>query len=99
MAELLVGAVAATGFLLVVHSARSKGLAVSWWGWCLTVIAFLYAVFVLEVIVSFLREGSPKGAVVMGTMLGFVAVVWGVLLARFVFTRGPDRQEEASHVR
>jgi hypothetical protein len=40
---------------------------------------------VVEVIVSFLREGTPKGAVVTGTLLGFLAVVWFALLARFVF--------------
>ena len=87
MAELIVGAVAATGLLLVVQFARRHHLALSWWQWGLTLLAFLYSILVLEVVVAFLREGSPKGAIVMGTLLGFGAVVWGVLLARFVFSR------------
>ena len=85
MAELIIGAVAATGFIVLLQGARSRSLPVSWWQWGLTVLAFLYGVFVLEVVASFLREGTPKGAAVMGALLGFVAVVWGFLLARFVF--------------
>ena len=38
---------------------------------------------------SFLREGTPKGAAVMGTLMGFVAVVWAVLLGRFGILGGP----------
>ena len=87
MAELIVGAVATTGLLLVVQFARRRRLTVAWWQWGLTVLAFLYSIFVLEVVVAFLREGSPKGAIVMGTILGFGAVIWSVLLARFVFGR------------
>ena len=87
MAELIVGAVATTGLLLVMQFARKRQLAVAWWQWGLTVLAFLYSVLVLEVVVAFLREGSSKGAMVVGTILGFVAVVWIVLLARFVFVR------------
>ena len=87
MAELLIGACAAAGFLLLVHFARSRALTVRWWQWGLTLLAFVYAVFVLEVVVSFLREGTPKGAAVMGTILGFFAMVWGSLLGRFVFRR------------
>lgn len=87
MAELLVGAIVAVGLYAVVHYAGRKGLVILWWQWLLTVLGFLYLVFVLEVIVSFLREGSPKAAMVNGAILGFVAVVWAVLLGRFVFVR------------
>jgi len=88
MAEMVIGGVAAAGFILLVQSVRSRALTVTWWQWGLTVLGFLYGVFVLEVVVSFLEEGTPKGAAVMGTILGFVAVVWGILLARFVFRAG-----------
>jgi len=44
-----------------------------------------YAVFVLEVIVGFLGEGAPQAALVMGLLTGIIAIVWGVLLKRFVF--------------
>ena len=87
MAELFVGAVLAVGLYAMIHHATSKGLEVKWWQWLLTVLGFVYLVFVLEVVVSFLREGSPKAAMVNGAILGFVAVVWAVLLARFIFTR------------
>ena len=88
MAELIIGGVAAAGFILLVQSVRARDLTVTWWQWGLTILGFLYGIFVLEVVVSFLEEGTPKGAAVMGTILGFVAVVWGVLLGRFVFRTG-----------
>jgi hypothetical protein len=87
MAELIVGAVVAVGFYAVIRYAADKNLVVSWWQWMLTVFGFIYLIFVLEVIVSFLREGSPKAAMVNGAILGFLAVVWAVLLGRFVFAR------------
>ena len=90
MAELFIGAGAAMGFLLLMRVVRIRALTVSWWQWGLTFLGFLYGVFVLEVIVSFLREGTPKGAAVMGTLLGFFAVVWAVILGRTVFARPSD---------
>ncbi len=87
VAHILIGAVAAAGLFYVVNFARRRSLDLTWWQWGLTLLAFIYAVFVLEVIVSFLEEGSVLGALVMGTILGFVAVVWGVLLGRFLFAR------------
>jgi hypothetical protein len=87
MAELFVGAVVAVGLYAVIQYAADKRLGIKWWQWLLTILGFVYVVFVLEVIVSFLREGSPKAAMVNGAILGFVSVVWAVLLGRFVFTR------------
>ena len=99
MAELIIGGAAVAGFLLLVQSARTRALTVTWWQWGLTLVGFLYGVFVLEVVVSFLEEGTPKGAAVMGTILGFVAVVWGVLLGRFVFrSRRVDASTDAAQV-
>ena len=88
MAELLIGAGAAAGFLILIRFARFRELRIKWWQWLLTFFGLLYAVFVLEVVVSLLREGTPKGAAVMGTLLGFVAVVWAVLLGRMMFSTG-----------
>ncbi|MFC2164477.1 hypothetical protein ACFLT2_05710 [Acidobacteriota bacterium] len=87
MVHILIGAVAMLSFLAVVNYVRIRKLSVRWWKWGLTVLGFLYAVFVLEMITSFLQEGAPRAALVMGIILGFIAVVWGVLLARFVFAR------------
>ena len=75
------------GFLFVLAYARKKSLHITWWQWIITILGFIYATFVLEVIVSFLAEGAGKAALVMGTILGLVAVIWGVMLGRFVFTR------------
>jgi drug/metabolite transporter (DMT)-like permease len=85
MADLLLGAGTATAFLLLVRHARRRQLELSWWHWALTVAGFVYAIFVAEVVLSLLAEGTVKGATVMGSLLGPVAVVWGVLLHRFVF--------------
>lgn len=87
MAELFVGAGVAVGLYTLIQFAVSRRLQLRWWHWSLTVLGFFYLVFVLEVIVSFLREGSLKAAMVNGAILGFVAVVWAVLLGRFVFVK------------
>jgi hypothetical protein len=87
MIHIIIGALAMLGFTLLVNSVRRRGLSVSWWQWGLTVFAFLYAVFVCEMVVSFLQEGAGRAALVMGVILGFVAVLWAVLLTRFVFAR------------
>jgi hypothetical protein len=93
MTNLIIGAVVMAGFLLLVNYVRARRLRLAWWHWALIIAGFLYAVFVLEVIVGFLEEGSAQAAVVMGSILGFVAVVWGVLLGRFVIARA--RKDEA----
>ena len=91
MAELLVGAVTVAGFWLVVGFSRRRKLPIAWWQWFLTVLGFIYGVFVLEVIIAFLKEDRPKGALVIGFILGFFALVWAVLLGRFVFARAVKR--------
>ena len=85
MVGIVIGATLTAGFLLVVHHVRTKGIPVKWWQWILTFFGFLYAAFVLKMIESFLSEDSVRAAIVTGVIFGFVAVVWGVLLARFVF--------------
>lgn len=87
MAELLIGALAAAGFFSLLRFAEVRSLSVPWWGWALTLAGFFYGVLVLEVVFAFLREGLPQGAAVMGTLLGFGAVLWAALLARFVFRK------------
>lgn len=87
MIHIVIGALMMFGFTLLVNRVRRRGLSIPWWQWTLTVLAFLYAIFVCEMVVSFLQEGAGRAALVMGVTLGFVAVVWAVLLARFVFTK------------
>ncbi len=87
MIHIVIGALMMLGFTILVNNIRRRGLSISWWQWGLTVLAFVYAVFVCEIVVSFLSEGAGRAALVMGVILGFVGVVWAVLLRRFVFTR------------
>ena len=91
MVDVIIGSVATAAFLLLVHYVRQRNLELRWWQWCLVILGFLYAVFVAEVVVSFLDEGSSQAAVVVGGTLGFIAVIWGVLLGRFVFARAAKR--------
>jgi ABC-type uncharacterized transport system permease subunit len=87
MAHLIIGSILTALFICLILHARKKQLRVSWWQWILTILGLLYAGFVLEVIVSFLEEGAARAALVMGLALGFIAIVWAVLLGRFVFVR------------
>lgn len=86
MAHFVIGAVLTAVFVFLILHARKKSLRITWWQWLLTILGLLYTGFVLEVVVSFLEEGAARAALVMGLILGFVAVLWGVLLGRFVFT-------------
>jgi ABC-type uncharacterized transport system permease subunit len=85
MAHLIIGALLTAVFISLILYARKKNLRITWWQWILTILGLLYTGFVLEVIVSFLEEGAERAALVMGLILGFFAIVWAVLLGRFVF--------------
>ena len=87
MGHLLISAAITTGFFILLNWIRRRKIRISWWQWILTVFGFLYAAFVLEMIHSFLAEGAPRAALVMGIITGFIAVTWGVLLGRFVFLK------------
>lgn len=89
MAHLIIGSILTALFIFLILHARKKQFRVSWWQWMLTILGLLYAGFVLEVIVSFLEEGAARAALVMGLALGFITIVWAVLLGRFVFARKP----------
>lgn len=85
--HLIFGAMAMAGLLLLIEFARKKELGLRWWHWLLTIMGILYTVFVLELIIGFLGEGAPQAALVMGLVTGIFAVIWGVLLRRFVFVK------------
>lgn len=85
--HLFIGALAMAALFLLMGYARKNSLQLKWWHWLLTGLGVLYAVFVLELIVGFLAEGAPQAALVMGLLTGIFAVIWGVLLKRFVFVR------------
>jgi hypothetical protein len=87
MAHIIIGAFLMAGFLFLIDYVRRHKLHIAWWKWIITILGFFYVLFILEMIVSFLSEGAEKAALVMGTILGLIAVVWGVLLSRFIFAR------------
>ena len=87
MIGVIIGALMMGGFLWIVYHTRNKKMGITWWQWIVTILGFFYTTFVLMMIKSFLDEGSPRAALVTGVIFGFIAVVWGVLLARFVFSR------------
>ena len=84
---MIIGAALTAILIFLILHARKKSLRITWWQWVLTILELVYSGFVLEVIVSFLGEGATRAALVMGLILGFIAIIWAVLLSRFVFAR------------
>ena len=87
MVHFFVGVCATAVLWLLVTYVRRNEMHLNWWRWAVTVLGLAYAVFVTEVIVAFLAEREPRAALVMGVLLGIFAVIWAVLLTRFVFNR------------
>ena len=96
MVHILIGASAAAGFSTLVFFSRTRWKKIHWWQWLLTLFAFAYTTFVLELVISFLEEGAARGALVMGLVLGFIALIWAVLLGRFVFKKSKDSDKPSS---
>lgn len=85
--HLILGALATAGLFLLMEYVRKNGMRLTWWHWLLTVLGIMYTSFVLELILGFLVEGAPQAALVMGLLTGIVAIIWGVLLGRFIFKK------------
>lgn len=84
MANFLIGAAAMAGILLLANLIRKQEQNFHWWEWLVLILGVLYTALVLGVVVSFLEEGTYQGALVMGLIMGLVAVAWGVLSARYL---------------
>lgn len=87
IAHLIVGVLAMFGLVLLNNFARKNELTLTWWQWLLTGLGMIYAVFVVELIIGFIAEGALQAGLVMGMITGILAVIWGVLLGRFVFKK------------
>lgn len=85
--HILFGAACMAAFWFLWNRARKLSLSIRWWQWALAILEIIYSAFVLELIFGFLQEGVPQAALVMGLITGLFAVIGGVLLGRFVFTR------------
>ena len=84
--HLIVGIIATAAFIWLYSYVQKTGKTVKGWQWLLTVLGFAYAILVLEVIYGFAAVGEPQAALVMGLVTGIVAVIWGVLMGRLVFS-------------
>lgn len=91
MIELLIGVFAGVSIVLFYSFTKSRNLHLRWWKWGIITAGFIYSVFTLEMITAFLKEGSSRGALVIGIVMGFGAVVWGVLIYRF-FLKKPNKE-------
>ncbi len=85
--HLLIGALTTGTIWFLSGYADRNQITLIWWQWVVTILGVLYSAFVLEVIFGFLVEGVPKAALVIGLITGIAAVIWGVLLGRFVFSK------------
>jgi predicted anti-sigma-YlaC factor YlaD len=95
MIHILIGACTTAVLIRVIQIAVRRKLDVKWWQWLLVALEYAYVIFVLEVIAGFVEEGAVKGALVMGTILGFLAVIGAFLLARFIFRQKSPRETPA----
>ena len=59
----------------------------NWWKWVLVIVVIAYSVLAIEVIIGFLAEDVPKAALVTGSVLGIPAVIFNVLIWRFLLTK------------
>jgi ABC-type transport system involved in cytochrome c biogenesis permease subunit len=87
MIELITGIVVAAGFAYLIILCRDKKIYINWFLWVLIVFEAILFVFWVEVVAAFVQEGSLKGALVNGILVGFLVAVFGVLLYRFIFNR------------
>ena len=68
-------------FFLGAHRIR-----LSWWHWILGAILFVYFLFIAELVISFLEEGTVRGALVIGVIFGFLGLVGGLLFWRLIIS-------------
>jgi len=50
-------------------------------------LGIIFAVFDLEMIISFLFEGTPQADQVMGGGISNFVIIWGMWFFRFVFNK------------
>jgi len=82
--QLIIGILVTAGFFLLLNKLRQREIKLTWWQWIAVVIGFLYVIFVLEVIVGFISEGVPRGALVNGMLTGIPGLIYVTLVYRFV---------------
>ena len=94
IAEILSGMFLALALGMIIMHIKNKNLRVRIGGWVLIGFALGYSLFVLELIISFLKEGANQAALVMGGVFGFFAIIIWVLLIRFILTPNSSKDEK-----
>jgi hypothetical protein len=87
MLNIILGALTISVLWFLVNFVNSRSLKITWWQWLLTIFGLVYLVFVLASVATLIVEGAPQAALVIGGIFGLIAVIWGVLVGRFVFLR------------
>ena len=86
MEHIIVGILACLAIWLVVLRVKKLDVKMSWWKWAIVLLVIAYSVLAIEVIFGFLAEDVPKAALVTGSVLGIPAVIFNVLVWRFLLT-------------
>jgi uncharacterized membrane protein len=86
MLEIMVGMLIIIALAWIIIYVRNKKLMLQKGGWILISLALLYSLFVTELVISFMKEGTPQAALVMGGIFGFIAIIFWVLIKRFLLT-------------
>ncbi len=85
MVTVLLGTLVGATLWGLVEFTRRRQIGLQWWEWTLVGAALSYGGVVLAAVLTLLGEGTPRAALVIGTLIGVPAVIFGVLLGRFVF--------------
>ena len=72
---------------------QNKKLTIRVSGWILIALAMLFSLFVIELIISFIQEGTSQAVLVMGGIFGFVAIIIWVLIGRFILSNKSKRND------
>jgi len=86
MEHILLGILACLTIWIVVHRVKKHTIKMNYWKWALVVLVIAYSVLAIEVIFGFLAEDVPKAALVTGSVLGIPAVIFNVLIWRFMLS-------------
>lgn len=93
MPEIIVGMLIIIALVWIIIYVRNKKLRLRNIDWVLISLALLYSLFVIELIISFLKEGASQAALVMGGIFGFIAIIFWVMIKRFLLTEKSSEHE------
>ncbi len=87
MLNFIIGFLIAGAIFIYYFQAKKHQYTIKWWQWIVTILWLCYTGFVIKLVEGFLLEEAGRAALVMGIIFGFVSVITGVLLFRFVYRK------------